>query len=81
MFCYLKELLFDYSFVNSLQSGKWLWGDPCSRGHVFESRRHILDGHAIFHIDLLQKLYCLFEKAKIKPKRGRGWPILKTRYN
>ena len=36
--------------------------DSCSRGCGFESKRHILDGHDIFHIDLLQVLYCLFEK-------------------
>ena len=28
-----------------------------------------------FHIDLLLKLYCLFEKTKNKQKRGHGWPI------
>ena len=28
-----------------------------------------------FHIDLLLKLNSLFEKAKIKWKIGRGWPI------
>ena len=29
-------------------------GDSCSKGHGFESLRHILDGHLeIFHIDLL----------------------------
>ena len=27
-------------------------GDSCSEGHGFEFRRHILDGHDIFHIDL-----------------------------
>ena len=34
----------------------------CSRGRGFESRRSILDGH--FYIDLLLKLYCLFEKDR-----------------
>ena len=29
----------------------------------------------IFHIDLLYKLYCLFEKTKNRRKRGRGWSI------
>ena len=33
-------------------------------------------GLTFFHIDLLQKLYRLFEKTKNKPERGRGWPIL-----
>ena len=28
-------------------------GDSCSEGHGLESRRLILDGHAIYHIDLL----------------------------
>ena len=28
-------------------------GDSCSKGHGFESQRHILDGHDIFHIDFL----------------------------
>ena len=28
-----------------------------------------------FNINLLQKLYCLFEKTQNKQKRGRGWPI------
>ena len=31
----------------------------------------------IFHIELLLKLYCLFEKTKNKQKRGRYWPIFK----
>ena len=31
-----------------------------------------------FHIDLLLKLYCLFEKTENKRKRGRGWPIFRT---
>ena len=30
-----------------------------------------------FHIDLLQELHCLFEKAKNKVKRVRAWPIKK----
>ena len=47
--------------------------DSCLKGHGFESRRCILDGHLdIFHIDLLQKLYCLFEKTENKRKRGLG---------
>ena len=43
--------------------------DSCSRGHGFESQRHILDGHYIFHIDLLKKFYSLFEKTETKWKR------------
>ena len=30
-----------------------------------------------FHIDLLQKLYCLFEKTENKGKRGRVGPFKK----
>ena len=36
--------------------------DSRSRGCGFKSWHRILDGHDIFHIDLLKKLYCLFEK-------------------
>ena len=35
----------------------------------------------IFHIDWLQKLYCLFEKTENKLKRGRGRPIFKKPWN
>ena len=50
--------------------------DSCLIGRGFESRQHMLDGYLdIFHIDLLQKLYCLFEKTEKNRKRGRGWPI------
>ena len=48
--------------------------DSRSKVRGFESRRRILDGHGIFHIHLLWKLYCLFEKTENKQKRGRGWP-------
>ena len=34
----------------------------------------------IFCIDLLQKLYCLFEKTKNKGKRGRVGPFLKESF-
>ena len=34
--------------------------DSPSRDHGFKSWHRILDGHDIFHIDLLSKLYCLF---------------------
>ena len=34
-----------------------------------------------FHIDLLQKLYCLFEKTKkINVKEDGGWSINKGKY-
>ena len=35
--------------------------DSSSRGCGFGSRHRILDGHDLFHIDLLFKLYYLFE--------------------
>ena len=50
-------------------------GDSHSEGRGFEFQRHILDGHDIFHIDLLWELYGLFEKTENKRKRGRCWPI------
>ena len=53
--------------------------DSCSRGRGFESWLHILDGHDIFHIDLVEKIYCLIEKAENKRKRGQRWPILLAR--
>ena len=47
--------------------GLVVMGDnSCSICCGFESQHHILDGHDIFHIDLLLKLYCLFEKTKNK---------------
>ena len=42
--------------------------DSCSKGRGFKSRHCILDGHDIFHIHLLQKLYCLLEKTECKQK-------------
>ena len=53
--------------------------DSHSRGHGFESWRHILNRHEIFHIDLLQKLYCLFEKTENKWKGGLSYPFIKDR--
>ena len=52
--------------------------DSLSEGRGFESWHRILDGH--FHIDLLLKLYCLFEKTENKQKRGRGWPTFLKKY-
>ena len=49
--------------------------DSYLRGRGFESRRHILDGHNNFHIDLLYKLYCLFEKTKHKEKEAGVGPF------
>ena len=47
-----------------------------SKGHGFESRHHILDGHDIFFtLICCKKLYCLFEKIENKRKSGRGLPI------
>jgi len=46
--------------------------DSCVKGHEFESRHRLLDGHWTFiHIDL----HCLFEKTENKRNRGRDWPI------
>ena len=44
--------------------------DSWSRGRGFKSRHHILDGHDIFHIALLLKLYCLFENTTNKQKEA-----------
>ena len=55
-------------------------GDSCSEGCAFESWCCILDGHDIFHIDLLRKLYCLFERQKIKEKEAVNGPFKKLRY-
>ena len=52
--------------------------NSCLRGRGFESRRRILNGHDIFHIDLLLKLYCLFEKAENKQKEAVIGPFKKT---
>ena len=46
------------------------------RGCGFESWCRRMD---MKFFDLLQKLYCLFEKTKNKRKRGWGWPIFKNR--
>ena len=50
-------------------------GDSRSIGCGFESQRRILDGHDIFHIDLLLKLYCLFEKTKNKQREAGVGPF------
>ena len=36
-------------------------------------------GWTFFHIVLLQKLYCLFEKTECERNRGREWPIFKKK--
>ena len=36
--------------------------DTCLRGHGFQSQCCILDGHVIFCMDLLSKLYCFVLK-------------------
>ena len=54
-------------------------GDSCSEGRRFKSQRSIMDVLDIFHIDLLQKLYCLFEKTENKQKRGTGLAHLKKK--
>ena len=42
------------------------------RGYGFKSWCRKLDGHDIFHIDLLYKWYCLFEKTE----KTKNWPGL-----
>ena len=56
--------------------------DSGSRGCGFESWRLILDGHDIYHIELLQKLYCLFGMTKNKRKKSPWLAhiFLKNRY-
>ena len=49
-----------------------------SRDCGFESWCHILAGHDIFHIDLLNKLYCWVEKTKNKYKKRSGLAHLKN---
>ena len=44
------------------------------RGRGFKSWHSILDGPVYYHIDLLLKLYCLFEKSE-KTKIGQSLPI------
>ena len=55
-------------------------GDSRSEGHWFKSQRRILDGHDIFHIDLLWELYCLLEKTEINEKEARVGPFQKNFY-
>ena len=51
-------------------------GDSWSEGHGFKSQPRILDGH--FHIYLLRKLQCLFEKTKINEKEAGDSQFLKS---
>ena len=50
-------------------------GDSCSKGHGFEPQ-HWID---IFHIYLLEELYCMFEKMKINEKEAEDGPFLKKK--
>ena len=50
-------------------------GDSHSEGCGFESQCRMLDGH---DIDLLLKLYCLFEKTKKTKKRPGSAHYLKN---
>ena len=43
----------------------------CSIDRGFESQHCILDGHDMFHIDLLKKFYCLFENTENKKMKKR----------
>ena len=47
------------------------------RGRGFKSWHSILDGPVYYHIDLLLKLYCLFEKSENKQKEARVCPFVK----
>ena len=49
-------------------------GDSRSKGHEFESRYHILDGH-LSHIFVVKICNVCLKRPKINEKRGRGWPI------
>ena len=48
-----------------------------SRGQGFDSWHHTLDGHDIFHIDLLLKLYRFFEKTENKGEGAGVGPFKK----
>ena len=50
--------------------------DSYSRGRGFKSRRHILDGHYLFHSDLFGKNFCL-KRPKINEKDAGVGPFLK----
>ena len=47
--------------------------DWSSKGHVFKSQYHILDGH--FFTIIVVKIVIVVWKDKNKRKKGRGWPI------
>ena len=48
--------------------------DSHSKGHGYESRHCILDGH-FSHVFLVE-LYCLIEKTENKQKRGQVGPVI-----
>ena len=50
--------------------------DSCSKGPVYW-----MDIWTFLHIDLLKKMYYLFEKTENKRKRGWSWPIKKNIYS
>ena len=52
-FCGLKITKINIIIMKGSPGLVVMGGDSCSKGHGFESRHHILDGHDIFHIDLL----------------------------
>ena len=47
--------------------------DSCPEGCGFKF--HQMNIWTFFYFELLQKLYCLFEKTENKRKRGQGWSI------
>ena len=55
-------------------------GDSRSEVRGFESRHLILDGHAFFHIDLLQELYCCLKRSKINKNEARVGSIFLDYY-
>ena len=50
-------------------------GDSHSERHGFESRRHILGGHGIFHIDLLYDCIVCLKRRKINEKEAGVGPF------
>ena len=50
--------------------------DSCSKGHGFESRHCILDGH-FFTLICCKICNVFLKKTQNKRKRGQGWPTLK----
>ena len=54
-------------------------GDSCSKGHVFNSQHHILDGHFFSYLFVVKFVLCVC-KDENKWKRGQGWPVFMKKY-